>query len=567
MDNICMTDRVSKKLEKLYGADNETIHFLWDCAAGVTDTLGGSVVIPQNTDNPFIYLQREGFVDPQFDSFYSVYCARIDDAVWVGDTDNALCADIRMRFSPDGEYKFCHLYSNLLKADNGKVTDIHVQIRPFSAKEEFNREVLSYFTSDKNPAIFTKKATEKMQQGEDGRVAFIQFDVERFKLINDTYGSKVGDDVLQFITDTLNILCGERQPHCRLTADVFMIVTDFEERDELFGFIRMLESRLSYYKGLEYRLIFGVSIVTDKTKSSRSYGDSAAMARQSIKGKAMENIAFFDETMMSSLHKTQAVEEDMHKAVVNGEFVMYLQPKYCISTGKIVGAEALARWIHPERGMVSPAEFIPVFERNGFIIKLDRIIWEAACRRIKQWIDSGRTPVPISVNVSREYLASFDIVQIISNLVNKYNIPKELLELEITETVENDNVREIVKQFKDRGFTMLMDDFGSGYSSLNMLKSTQFDVLKIDREFFSEFMETDRGRKIITHTISMSQDIGLDIIAEGVETNEQASFLAKCGCDTAQGFLYSRPIPADEFDKLLFAQDENKYNYIRRALQ
>lgn len=555
MENI-LSERLSRKLEKLYSADGDTIHFLWDCEAKTTDTLGGRVAFPAGTEDPFAYMQHLGLIDPQFEAYYSIYCSKLDEAVWNGIQDSTLSADVRMRFSENDEFRFCHIYSNLLKDDSGRVTDIHVNIRPFSHKEEFDREVLSYFTSDKNPAIFSRKALETLQNGEEGKVAFIQFDVERFKLINDTYGSKVGDDILQFFTDTLNVLCSEKQPHCRLTADVFMIVTPFEERDDIYGFIRMLESRLCYYKGLDYRLIFGVCIANDKSKPTRTYGDSATMARQSIKGKAMENIAFYDDSMMVKLHKKQNVEEDMHKAVVNGEFIMYLQPKYCISTKKIIGAEALARWIHPERGMVSPAEFIPVFERNGFIIKLDRIIWEAACRRIKQWLDSGRKPVPISVNISREYLSSYDIVDIISNLVKKYNIPKELLELEITESIETDNVRDIVKKFKDGGFTMLMDDFGSGYSSLNMLKTTQFDVLKIDRGFFSEFMESDRGRKIISHTISMSQDIGLDIIAEGVETNEQADFLSNCGCDAAQGFLYSRPVPADEFDKMLLAQEQ-----------
>ena len=240
----------------------------------------------------------------------------------------------------------------------------------------------------------------------------------------------------------------------------------------------------------------------------------------------------------------------MQNALLNNEFVMYLQPKYSISTGRIIGAEALTRWISPEKGMISPAEFIPLFERNGFIIKLDQFIWEEACKKIRSWLDTGLKPVPISVNVSREYLHSFDIVAQITSLVKKYNIPFDMLELEITESAESAGVEDVVKSLKNSGFTMLMDDFGSGYSSLNMLKTTQFDVLKIDRDFLSEFMESERGRKIIAHTISMSRDIGLDIIAEGVETKEQALFLSDCGCDAAQGFYYSKPLPQKEFDEV-----------------
>lgn len=241
----------------------------------------------------------------------------------------------------------------------------------------------------------------------------------------------------------------------------------------------------------------------------------------------------------------------MQKALLNNEFMMFLQPKHSISTGKIIGAEALARWKHPTRGMVSPAEFIPVFEENGFIIKLDTFIWEEACKRIRKWIDCGISPVPVSVNISREYVHTFDVTSMLLKLVEKHDIPISLLELEITESADSIGVEEIVRKLKSSGFKMLMDDFGSGYSSLNMLKNTPFDVLKIDKSFLDEFMDTDRGRKIIEHTISMSQDIGLDIIAEGVETNEQAQFLSQCGCDAAQGFFYSKPIPADEFDKRL----------------
>lgn len=203
------------------------------------------------------------------------------------------------------------------------------------------------------------------------------------------------------------------------------------------------------------------------------------------------------------------------------------------------------------KGMISPADFVPVFEENGFILKLDQIIWESACRKIREWIDKGIEPVPISVNISREYIHTFDVVGEMLHLVNKYDIPIKLLELEITETTDSEGVSDVVQKMKDAGFTMLMDDFGSGYSSLNMLQKTQFDVLKIDRGFLSEFMESSRGRKIISHTISMSRDIGLDIIAEGVETPEQASFLSDCGCDSAQGFYYSKPITQEEFDKML----------------
>lgn len=251
------------------------------------------------------------------------------------------------------------------------------------------------------------------------------------------------------------------------------------------------------------------------------------------------------------MHKVQHIEEDMNSALKNGEFLMFLQPKVSISTGRIIGAEALTRWRHHARGLISPGDFIPVFEKNGFILKLDRFIWESAARQIRSRIDAGIPPVPISVNVSRAYLKGKDTVKELYDLVKKYDIPIGLLQIEITESAESADVERSVELFKESGFTMLMDDFGSGYSSLNMLQKTKFDVLKIDRYFLNEFMVSERGRKILGHTISMSKDIGLDIIAEGVETKVQADFLSECGCDAAQGFLYSRPIDTDSFNSML----------------
>ena len=286
----------------------------------------------------------------------------------------------------------------------------------------------------------------------------------------------------------------------------------------------------------------------------RKHGDRAAMARQSIKGNALTNVAFYNDTQESRLVTRKFIEDRMYYALEHDEFVMYLQPKYSISTTGIVGAEALVRWIHPEKGML----FIPVFEQDGFITMLDEYIWEQACKALRKWIDLGYEPIPISVNISRVHLSSDKFIDVLDGLIEKYDIPKRLLETEITETLENAGDEAAIKRLKERGYMLLMDDFGSGYSSLNMLKNTPFDVIKIDRDFFGEFMMSDRGKKIISHTISMSKDIGLDMVAEGVETKEQAEFLERCGCDVAQGYFYSRPVCLEEFEKLAFSGAESK---------
>lgn len=542
--------KYADRLIEMMFRDRDTFHFFQSIEDNRTIRFS-SELLPEDAEDPLNYIRVSGIVEDSSLPVFDVFCSKIESGILGGISSNSVGTDISLKLPGSSKYTMCHLYALFLRDGNDKITDIHFNLRPYSLKEQFERDVLTYFTSDKNPKLFTKRCQNTILANPDKDIAFIQFDVERFKLINETYGVETGDDLLQFFNDSLALVCTEEQPYCRLTADVFMIITAFDSKDELVAFIRKVESMLCGYHDMEYRLVFGVAVVDDRNAHTRRHGDNASLARQLIKGNALENIGFYSSDMKSELQKKQAIEDDMHKALLNNEFVMFLQPKHSIKTGRIIGAEALARWQHPTKGMISPGDFIPVFEENGFILKLDMFIWEQACIRIRSWIDKGIEPVPISVNVSREYIQSFDIVEKITSLLKQYDIPIHLLELEITESVDGIGVEDVVAKMKDAGFKMLMDDFGSGYSSLNMLKTTQFDVLKIDRSFLSEFMDSARGRKIIEHTISMSQDIGLDIVAEGVETVEQAEFLSRCGCDSAQGFFYSKPIPVAEFDKRL----------------
>jgi len=336
-----------------------------------------------------------------------------------------------------------------------------------------------------------------------------------------------------------------------------MVVTTFSSDSDLLDFIHRIESMLTGFQNMEYRLIFGVAIVEDRSLHIRRHGDNAALARQSIKGNALNNIGFFNGRMKSELHKKQSIEDDMMNALLDGQFVMYLQPKFSISTKRIIGAEALARWIHPEKGMISPADFVPVFEENGFILKLDQIIWESACRKIREWIDKGIEPVPISVNISREYIHTFDVVGEMLHLVNKYDIPIKLLELEITETTDSEGVSDVVQKMKDAGFTMLMDDFGSGYSSLNMLKDMPVDVVKIDKEFFSDTMNTQKGRAVISTVVDLANNLDMDVISEGVETREQVEFLTEIHCAMVQGYYFAKPMPIADFEKLWYSDLED----------
>lgn len=451
----------------------------------------------------------------------------------------------------DTDYKWITLTVVIDRDENLIAKCVIGHLKMMNNAEILNKIIIDSFTNDKHPQVFNNQA-KRIIDDESRNAAIIQFDIENFKLINVRYGEEKGTEILNYIKNGLDTVCTDKQVYTRLSADVFMIAMSYDKPEEIERLISRIEDRLGVFGDISYKLVFGVNIITDRSIPMRKMGDRAAMARQSIKGNALKNVCYYSDNQESKLVTKKFIEDRMDYALEHGEFVMYLQPKYSISTAGVVGAEALVRWIHPEKGMLPPAEFISVFEKNGFIIKLDEYIWEQACKAIRGWIDSGVQPVPISVNISRVHLTDEKFIDVLDRLIEKYGIPKNMIETEITETVENAGDSEVIKRLKERGYMLLMDDFGSGYSSLNMLKSTPFDVIKIDRDFFSESMLSDRGKKIISHTISMSKDIGLDMVAEGVETKEQAEFLKNCGCDVAQGYYYSKPVPINDFERLVY---------------
>lgn len=448
-----------------------------------------------------------------------------------------------------GYYRIeCHA---LRDADSGMIYRGVIEIMPLTPEEIYRLRLAENITNDKNPQYFNNGAMDIIKANPEKRYALIQFDVARFKIINEQYGVEVGDELLAFFIHTLKMILQPEQLYARLTADVFMILTSFESEQDIYDLIEKINKNLLGYKGMSYTLYFGVCEVKDTTQNLRKFGDGAAFARQGVKGNALNHIGFYEDNMKQKAKTQKILEDEMEAALEQRQFVMYLQPKYSISENCIVGAEALVRWIHPDRGMIPPMDFIPLFEQNGFVIKMDQYIWEEACKTIRTWMDRGISPVPISVNVSRRHLKDGRFVKVLDELVEKYGIDRKNLEIEITETIDPDQNPEGINLLKEHGYVLLMDDFGSGYSSLNTLKDTQFDVIKIDREFLQDFVESERGQKIVEHTIMMTKEIGLDLVAEGVENKEQAEFLSECGCDIAQGFFYARPMPAEQFNSIM----------------
>lgn len=525
------------------------VHQGWSVVNGNSPLLSGKEKITNGFEELLECVQEED------KEIYSVFVRRMIAGMegsehFVPIKEERLSVSVRVN-AQDTVYTYYKIECFLKKDAKQAIVRMNVVIRALDAEEIYQQQLVRNITTDQNPTIFLQLANEMLQRNPNAQYALIQFDVAKFKAINEMYGEVIGDEMLNHFIEVLKIICGKDQIFVRLTADVFMVMLSYETKQDILDFIETVNHNLLGYKGITYRLVFGVAFIEDVNERIRKFGDRAALARQSIKGNALQYVAFYEENMKDSVLTGKYIEDHMEQALKNREFVMYLQPKYSMQSGKMVGAEALARWIQPERGIVSPADFIPVFEKNGFVTKLDTYIWEEACKTIRGWMDAGLKPLPVSVNVSRLHLKEGQFIDVLNHLVEQYQIPKRYLEVELTETVESNQITEGITLLKKNGYTLLMDDFGSGYSSLNTLKDTQFDVIKIDRGFLQDFIGSERGQKIVEHTIQMTKSIGLDLVAEGVETKEQAKFLMDCGCDTAQGFYYARPMTVEKFNQLM----------------
>lgn len=397
-------------------------------------------------------------------------------------------------------------------------------------------------------------------------VSIVCFDVDHFKLFNDLRGLDCGDELLRYLGRALALRFSPdgAQPLARLAADTFALCATGIRPERVERILVDISSECP--NGIDAIVRAGVYRIEDPASPVSIMCDRAVIALRTVKGSYFDRVALYDPGMREALVLEREVVAGIESALREDRIELFLQPKCNIRTGKIVGAEALARWRHPERGIVAPGEFIPLIERNGLVRSLDLRVWEKTAAWIRGLIDEGVQPVPVSVNVSRADIYLVDVAAELHALVERYGIEPSLIEVEITESAYSERPDRIVAAFDElaeRGFTVLMDDFGSGYSSLNMLKDINVDVLKIDMRFLDR--DDRRSKDIMESVIRMARWLDLPVIAEGVETREQVNFLLDVGCSYAQGYYYARPMEAAAFEALL--TDGSKVQHEQCALQ
>ena len=409
----------------------------------------------------------------------------------------------------------------------------------------------------------------------DDRFVMIRFDVENFRLINLMFSMESGNTFLKYVANQLVEFGKSRELFCcaHFHADIFVACGKCAREGLVIAAIELFKRKLkSYSIDFNIRPIFGIYMINDaRIADPDDIYDKVSLASRQCKRNHLydKNYEFYVEPLREKLKKIQEYVNIFPRALEEGQFKVYLQPKYELVSNTISGSEALVRWINDQGEMISPGEFIPAFEQNGFILKLDYVMWEQVCKLLSHWLKEGKRPKPISVNISRMDVYNPELVSQIIELVDRYQVPPELFQLELTESAYAENQELIIRtmgRLQEHGFTILMDDFGSGYSSLNVLKDLPIDILKIDLKFLEKSSDPGKARFILDSIIRMSRGMSVPVIAEGVEDERQARFLRSIGCEYAQGYFFARPMPVAEFEKLAFPSQEQENSTRQRMV-
>ncbi|MBD5080677.1 MAG: EAL domain-containing protein [Ruminococcaceae bacterium] len=435
----------------------------------------------------------------------------------------------------------------------GFVTDI-------TKEKEFQQELHAgaYFdalTGIYNRNAFFVNARNLIDSDPHLTYAVMRFNIGNFKLINDIMGREIGDRVLICVAETLRRIAPTNAVYGRFFADSFALITP-QDAIEPEAVLDAVKNAIKDAKIIPHDVQYymGVYIISDNNTRIDDVCDRALMACRSVTGSLNKHIAYYDDRMRLEMLEEQEICDEANRAIENNEFCIYYQSVYGIKAKRFVSAEALVRWKHPTKGLIPPGKFIPVFERNGFIAKLDLYILEQVCKYQKKRNDLGLPEFPISVNVSRMSLYNPNLFDIINGLTTKYGVSPQSFRIEVTESAYNDNpaqLLETIGKLREKEYPILMDDFGSGYSSLNTLKDIPIDLLKLDMKFMQGFETNSRVGTIVTSVARMSKWLNTPMLAEGVETKEQFEFLKSVGCAYIQGYYFAKPIPEEEFTELI----------------
>ena len=389
--------------------------------------------------------------------------------------------------------------------------------------------------------------------------AVIVLDIRKFKLINDHFGYAVGDSLLMHCAKVLPRYTTKDGLCARISGDKFILLCAYRSKDVLKQRLESIleEVKLFSFPGsspFQLDVALGISLLEKRQAAIASAIDNALFALSALKERQGSGYVFYEEALKEQLLEDSELEKVFHAARKAGEFYIVIQPKYSLRTRKLVGGEALVRWKHPTKGLLSPNQFIPMLEKHNLLVILDMYVLEEVCKLFLRWKKQEMPLFPISINQSRSHLFNIHYEDNLVALIDTYEIPHALMEFELTESLflhDTEHLSDVLSSLRKQGFLVSLDDFGSGYSSLSMLKDVQIDVIKMDQGFLTGTDQNVRGMEVVKHIIAMAKALNITTVAEGVETEHQANMLADLGCDVVQGYYYSQPLSIEHYESLL----------------
>lgn len=410
-----------------------------------------------------------------------------------------------------------------------------------------------------NRETFYRKTASLLQKNQDTAYNILFFDISCFKVINDMFHLDTGNLVLKTAAIYFQVLAGETGTCGRIESDHFALCLPASQAD-MDSIMEGLDSTIQSL-GISHNIAFyaGIYPVDNAFLPVDQMCDRANMALNNVKGSYLTRYSYYDKSMRERMFEEQMIVRDMEFALLERQFCVYLQPVCNLKADRIVAAEALVRWQHPTHGMIPPDRFISVFERNGFISRLDRFVWTEVCRFLQAQKQQTGSVIPVSVNVSRLHFYDPDMLDFLLGLLRTYALDPGMLRLEVDESAYTDNPHQMARCVRDlraNGFVVLLDDFGSGYSSLNMLKDLPVDGIKLDRSFVREVGQSARAGTIMESIVAMVKKLAMGIVVEGVETKDQLAYLASIGCEDMQGYYFSRPLSEKEFAEFLIRKQD-----------
>ena len=410
-----------------------------------------------------------------------------------------------------------------------------------------------------NRETFYRKTASLLQKNQDTAYNILFFDISCFKVINDMFHLDTGNLVLKTAAIYFQVLAGETGTCGRIESDHFALCLPASQAD-MDSIMEGLDSTIQSL-GISHNIAFyaGIYPVDNAFLPVDQMCDRANMALNNVKGSYLTRYSYYDKSMRERMFEEQMIVRDMEFALLERQFCVYLQPVCNLKADRIVAAEALVRWQHPTHGMIPPDRFISVFERNGFISRLDRFVWTEVCRFLQAQKQQTGSVIPVSVNVSRLHFYDPDMLDFLLGLLRTYALDPGMLRLEVDESAYTDNPHQMarcVRELRANGFVVLLDDFGSGYSSLNMLKDLPVDGIKLDRSFVREVGQSARAGTIMESIVAMVRKLAMGIVVEGVETKDQLAYLASIGCEDMQGYYFSRPLSEKEFAEFLIRKQD-----------